>query len=75
VSRADSGSPFAFGPDCPSCGMPTEVIDRFTLTGVPAAAEHIKVRCVVGHWYTIPTDSIAPTDLEPGRRPTSRAAD
>jgi hypothetical protein len=45
--------------DCPGCGAPMEIIDRFTLYGVPAPVEHVKVRCVLGHWYTIPTDWLA----------------
>lgn len=31
--------------DCPRCGAPIEVIDRFTLCGVPEDVEHVKVRC------------------------------
>jgi len=56
--EVDPASTFEF--DCPTCGAPTEVIDRFTLWGVPADVEHIKVRCVVGHWFTLPTDSLTP---------------
>jgi hypothetical protein len=48
-----------------------EVIDQFTLRGVPAPTEHIKVQCVLGHWFTIPTEPIAPTDPELRRRPIS----
>ena len=47
--------------DCPKCGWPTEIIDRFTLHGVPAPVDHVKVRCIVGHWFTIPTDWLAST--------------
>ncbi|MBV8711807.1 MAG: hypothetical protein JOY56_08500 [Solirubrobacterales bacterium] len=36
-----------------------EVTDRFILHGVPAPVEHVKVRCPVGHWFTIPTDGYA----------------
>jgi hypothetical protein len=71
VWRSDSRSTVAFAPDCPSCGMPMEVIDRFTLKGVPAPTEHIKAQCVLGHWFTIPTEPIAPTDPELRRRPAS----
>jgi hypothetical protein len=42
-----------------------EIIDRFTLYGVPAPVEHVKVRCGVGHWYTIPTDWLARPDRDP----------
>ena len=49
-------APSGFDHDCPSCGAPTQVIDRFTLDGVPDPVEHVKVRCVIGHWFTIPAD-------------------
>ena len=52
--------------DCPGCGAPMEIIDRFTLYGVPAPVEHVKVRCVVGHWFTIPTEWLARADRAPG---------
>ena len=45
--------------DCPGCGVPMEIIDRFTLSGAPMPVEHVKVRCRAGHWYTMPTDSLA----------------
>lgn len=62
----------AFELDCPGCGAPMEVIDRFTLYGVPAPVEHVKVRCVVGHWYTIPTDWFASAGLDPQRQAASQ---
>lgn len=55
---------------CPSCGAPMDIIDRLTLYGVPAAVEHVKVRCAVGHWYTIPTDWL----VGAGRGPRPRTA-
>jgi hypothetical protein len=55
---------------CPSCGAPMEIIDRFTLFGVPAPVEHVKVRCVAGHWYTTPTDWL----VSAGRGSRRRAA-
>lgn len=61
--------------DCPGCGAPMEIIDRFTLYGVPAPVEHVKVRCVVGHWYTIPTEWLARPDRDPPRHAVSRAGD
>lgn len=53
--------------DCPSCGAPSRVIDRFTLYGVPEPVEHVKVQCVIGHWFTIPTEWLAEagTPVEP----------
>jgi len=51
--------------DCPVCGAPMEVIDRFTLPGALASVEHVKVRCIIGHWFTPPTDSLVRTDSHP----------
>lgn len=42
--------------DCPTCGLPAEIIDRFTLGGAPGPVEHLKVICVRRHWYTLPLD-------------------
>ena len=29
--------------ECPTCGLPAEIIDRFTLDGAPAPVEHVKL--------------------------------
>jgi hypothetical protein len=42
--------------DCPTCGLPAEITDRFTLGGAPEPVEHVKVVCVQRHWYTLPFD-------------------
>lgn len=42
--------------DCPTCGLPAEIADRFTLAGAPGPVEHLKVICVQRHWYTLPLD-------------------
>ena len=44
--------------ECPGCGLPAEITQRFTLDGVPTAVEHVKVVCVAGHWFTPPIDAI-----------------
>jgi hypothetical protein len=41
--------------DCPECGLPAEITERFTLGGAPGPVEHIKIVCVTGHWFTPPT--------------------
>ena len=53
-------APTALQYACPSCGVPMEVVDRFTLAGAPGPVEHVKVRCPGGHWYTVPTEDLAP---------------
>ena len=42
--------------ECPTCGLPAEIMDRFTLGGAPGPVEHVKVVCVRRHWYTLPVD-------------------
>jgi hypothetical protein len=42
--------------ECPTCGVPAEITDRFTLAGAPGPVEHVKVVCVRRHWYTLPVD-------------------
>jgi hypothetical protein len=51
-----------------------EIIDRFTIYGVPPPVEHLKVRCALGHWHTIPTDWFAGADRDPQASAASRAA-
>jgi hypothetical protein len=48
---------------CPDCGRPAEVIDRFSLSSTDGPIEHVKTRCITGHWFTTPS----PGALRPGR--------
>jgi hypothetical protein len=52
---------------CPTCGLPAEVTDRFTLGGAPGPVEHVKVVCVRRHWYTLPVDMFPVKAPEPDR--------
>lgn len=45
--------------ECPRCGLPAEISDRFTLGGAPEPVEHVKIVCVRRHWYTLPVDMSA----------------
>jgi len=45
--------------NCPTCGLPAEITDRFTLDGAPAPVEHVKLVCVKRHWYTLPVDQLS----------------
>jgi hypothetical protein len=44
--------------NCPACGLPAEITDRFVLGGVPTPVEHVKLVCIKGHWYTPPVDQL-----------------
>jgi len=50
------GVPTALPLDCPSCGLPAQIVDRFTLSGSPGPVEHLKIECTAGHWATLPID-------------------
>jgi hypothetical protein len=45
--------------NCPTCGLPAEITDRFTLAGAPEPVEHVKLMCVRRHWYTLPADVLS----------------
>jgi len=44
--------------NCPTCGLPAEITDHFTLDGAPTPVEHVKLVCVKGHWCTPPVDQL-----------------
>lgn len=58
--------------DCPTCHLPAEITDRFTLRGVPGPVEHVKVVCVRRHWYTLPVDML-PTSATASEHASSAA--
>jgi hypothetical protein len=58
-------------PDCPSCGLPAAITDRFKLGGAPSPVEHVRLVCVAGHWCTPPVDQLLGT--EPERHAGKRA--
>ena len=43
---------------CPSCGLPATITDRFTLHGSPGPVEHVRLVCFAGHWFTPPIESL-----------------
>ncbi len=62
--------------DCPSCGLPAAITDRFTLGGAPSPVEHVRLVCVAGHWCTPPVDQLLGTEPErhAGKRARGSAA-
>ena len=63
----------AAGPlvDCPTCGLPAEIVNRFMLAGAPAPVEHVKVVCIRRHSYTLPVDMLAVNPSPLGHASTS----
>jgi hypothetical protein len=57
---------------CPECAAPAEVVDRFALPSTDGPVEHVKVACLMRHWFllpaaALPTVSALPTGTEPVR--------
>ena len=68
----DNAAPTPDYPDslleCPTCALPAEITDRFTLDGAPAPVEHVKLLCVQRHWYTLPVDQLPLSAPVPDKR-------
>ncbi|MBV9001090.1 MAG: hypothetical protein JO304_18670 [Solirubrobacterales bacterium] len=60
--------------DCPTCGLPAEITDRFTLNGAPLPVEHVKLVCIQRHWYTLPLDQLVWRSPAPDRVEGSQVA-
>ena len=43
---------------CPECTAPAEVVDRFTMIGTDGLVEHVKIRCLLRHWFLLPVASL-----------------
>jgi hypothetical protein len=37
---------------CPQCDLPAKIVDRFSLSSTDGHAEHLKIICLAGHWFT-----------------------
>lgn len=46
---------------CPDCGAPAEIVDRFVLNSTDGPLEHLKLWCVMGHWFTVLTENLPAT--------------
>jgi hypothetical protein len=44
--------------DCPECGLPAEVLDRFVLESTDGPVEVIKIRCVRGTPFLMPVSKL-----------------
>ena len=42
----------------PDCERSADVIDRFTLWSTDGEILHLKVRCQLGHWFTLPVGPV-----------------
>jgi len=64
--------------ECPACGLPAEITDRFVLGGTPGPVEHVKIMCVTRHWFTLPVEQLAaaePASSSPAESGSGRDLD
>lgn len=45
--------------ECPTCGLPAEVTECFTLDSSDGHIEHVKLVCIRRHWCTLPVDFLS----------------
>jgi hypothetical protein len=60
--------------DCPRCGLPAQIVDRFALKGTSGPVEHVKMRCVAGHVLTLLVEHLAGSGCALGPSVTGRGA-
>jgi hypothetical protein len=41
-------------PDCPGCGLPAEIVDRWTWNSTSGPVEHVETLCVMGCRFHTP---------------------
>jgi hypothetical protein len=43
---------------CPACGLPAEILDRFSLASTAGAIAHIALGCFGGHFFRMAVDRL-----------------
>jgi hypothetical protein len=43
---------------CPECGLPAEILSRFSLASTEGAVAHIALGCVGGHFFRMAVDRL-----------------
>ena len=46
---------------CPECDAVAEVARRDVLESTEGPVEHLKIRCLHGHWFLMPAGLLSPT--------------
>ena len=62
---------------CPECGAPAEITFRTALESTDGPMEHVKIQCVLRHWFLMPTAMLAdrlpsPRPATPSRHPAQK---
>jgi hypothetical protein len=50
--------------NCPECGLPAEILDRFSLASTDGAVAHVALGCVGGHFFRMAVDRL-PAEVPP----------
>ncbi len=44
--------------DCPECALPATATSRGSWESTHGRVEHVYVRCVIGHWFLGPAETL-----------------
>lgn len=44
---------------CPECEHPAEIVHRTVLQSTDGPVDHVKIRCITGHVFMLPTEDLA----------------
>ena len=53
---------------CPECAAPAEVVDRYPLASTDGPVDHVKVACLLRHWFVLPVTSLPTVRPVPAAR-------
>jgi hypothetical protein len=57
---------------CPECGLPAEILDRFSLASTDGAVAHVALGCIDGHFFRMPVERLAAEVSPPSTARTRR---
>jgi len=56
---------------CPECGVPAQIEQRHVLASTDGPVEHVKIRCVSGHWFFLSVAALEPVSVPSDARPAA----
>jgi hypothetical protein len=57
---------------CPECGLPAEILDRFSLASTDGTVAHVALGCIDGHFFRMPVERLAAAVSPPSTAQTRR---
>ena len=73
LATRTGGKPMPALVPCPGCGVPAEIIERFSLPSTDGLADHIVVGCAAGHHFRMAADRL-PAQQPPAAATSPRLA-